>query len=660
MMKALKNTRIHRFTSKCTLPVLGLASLAWYLIRVIPKPSRAAYPCMRAAMPLASGFVLWLIGLLISAFAFMRAKAWLRRSNYLYAGLFAMTGFVTLVLFQDHSTQARSDFATMYLEPNRPIGEAKGIFPGRVVWVYDPDATNESCIPGRYGHGWFLNENNDQQVIDEMVSGGIRSLTAAATDSAAWENIFRYYNQNAGKGDVGYADNEIIFVKINVTSSWSGNINLTDFTKIQNQWYGISETSPHLVLSVLRQLVYVVGVPQQNIYIGDPMKHIYKHCYDLWHAEFPDVHYLDQSETHGGREKVKPSNSAVIYYSDRGKVLREGTWEDASAGDPIYEDHFYTIFEEMDYMINLPTLKAHKHAGMTAFAKNHFGSHTRPDAKHLHNGLVAPEQYNPRRAGYGLYRVQVDLLSHELIGEKNLFYMMDGLWAADYEIGVPRKFMMAPFNDDWMSSIFVSFDPVAIESVGFDFLRTEFTADRGLETYPQMEGVDDYLHQAADSTTWPDSIYYDPENDGVLIGSIGVHEHWNNADDKQYTRNLGTGEGIELMYLDNQTTTLTDETSNTLRQFNLMGNYPNPFNASTVIEYEVGQAAKIRLEIYNLLGMKIRILEAAEKPAGRYSAFWNGCDQNGMPVGSGTYFYRLSFLNRNEVYSISRKMILIK
>ena len=53
----------------------GFAALVWFLIRVIPKPSRAAYPCQRAAFPLASGFVIWMVGL----FCF---KGLHRRSRY--------------------------------------------------------------------------------------------------------------------------------------------------------------------------------------------------------------------------------------------------------------------------------------------------------------------------------------------------------------------------------------------------------------------------------------------------------------------------------------------------------------------------------------------------------------------------------------------------
>jgi hypothetical protein len=196
-------------------------------------------------------------------------------------------------------------------------------------------------------------------------------------------------------------------------------------------------------------------------------------------------------------------------------------------------------------MINIPMLKGHKRAGVTMFAKNHYGSHTRSDAKHLHMGLVAPDEMGTipanERHGYGLYRIQVDIMSHSLLGKKNLIYIMDALWATDYELDQPLKWQMPPFNTTYMSSVFVSFDPVAIESVGYDFLRSEFTIARGAGTYVQMEGVDDYLHQAADSLNWASGIKYDPDSTGVHIASLGTHEHWNNATDMQYTRNLGTG-----------------------------------------------------------------------------------------------------------------------
>src|SRR4030042_3517359 len=58
-------------------PILGLFSLIWFLIRVIPKPSRATYPCQRFAAPFASGFVIWIAGMIGSVLAYRRAKRFL-------------------------------------------------------------------------------------------------------------------------------------------------------------------------------------------------------------------------------------------------------------------------------------------------------------------------------------------------------------------------------------------------------------------------------------------------------------------------------------------------------------------------------------------------------------------------------------------------------
>jgi hypothetical protein len=639
-------------------PLVGLLALAWILIRVIPKPSRINYPCVRAAMPFAAGFIGNIVVFIISAIAFFKLRKSLFKYQFIVAALLVTVTVGGTYYFDNVSDQVPV-YPTLKLEPNQPMGEAKGIFPGRVVWVHDPDATNEDCSPNNFGDGWFLNKNNDQDVIDRMLSDGLKSLTGASSDSSAWDSIFIYYNRNKGKGEVGYNTDEKIFIKINATSGWFGNFSPFDLSKTNNNYYGVSETSPQLVLSVLRQLVNVVGVPQDKIYIGDPMKHIYKHIYDLWNAEFPDIHYLDHDGyTNLGREGVAVSSTALIYYSDRGTILRTNVWNNNEPGDdPVTEDHLYTILEDAEYMINIPTLKGHKRAGITAFAKNHFGSHTRGDAAHLHNGLVAPTELpNVSRPGYGLYRVQVDLMGHEILGGKNLLYLMDALWSADQEISFPKKFTMEPFNTDWMSSIFLSLDPVAIESVGYDFLRTEFTTERpnlgdGAGTYIQMNGADDYLRQAADSANWPDDIVYDPENDGTPIASLGVHEHWNNSIDMQYSRNLGTGNGIELIKVNTPTSVIANN-SEIVNDYKLYQNYPNPFNPSTTIAYTLKKSSNLKLSVYDVTGKLVDIIVNNEyKPAGAYEVKYNA-----GKLSSGIYF----LLMETDNFQSSIKMILLK
>jgi len=99
----------------------------------------------------------------------------------------------------------------------------------------------------------------------------------------------------------------------------------------------------------------------------------------------------------------------------------------------------------------------------------------------------------------------------------------------------------APFNDDWSSSLFASQDPVAIDSVGFDFLWAEWDED------PRRSWADDYLEEAAMANDPISGTFYDPDGNGTSLQSLGVHEHWNNPRDKQYSRNLGKNEGIELV-----------------------------------------------------------------------------------------------------------------
>jgi hypothetical protein len=583
-------------------------------------------------------------------FSFKKARQYFLKAQYAIALILLLSGLTVAVFMMSNSSTASyssSTYNNLLTGPidsaNHPIGIAKGIFPGRVVWVHNPDATNENCVVDDPNHGYFMSENMNQAEVDKMLSAALDSLTGKTSDSAAWSAIFKYHNAARGKGAVDYKQGEKIFIKTNATSAM--HVSPVDLTS--TSYHGVCETSIAPVHAVLRQLVNVVGVAQSDIYVGDPIKHIYKHLYDVWHSEFPDVHYLDHNDySYLGREEAVPSTTAKIYYSDKGTILR------TPEGDTVYYDYLYSIFEDAEYILNIPVLKGHQRAGMTMFAKNHFGSHTRDFASHLHEGLVSP--WGPgdlRRTGYGLYRVQVDMMSHELLGDKNLVYIMDALWASDWELNKPVKWEMAPFNNDYTSSIFVSLDPVAIESVGYDFLRSEFTTESGKDSSVQMLGVDDYLHQAADSANWPQGIRYDPNNDGVYIASLGVHEHWDNSTDKKYTRNLETGNGIELVDVEQTTATKIIDREYNPEYFQLYQNYPNPFNPVTTITFSIPSRSFVSLKIFDALGKEVANLISSELSKGTYSQQWSADG-----IASGVYFYRL----QAGSYAETKKLILLR
>jgi flagellar hook assembly protein FlgD len=69
--------------------------------------------------------------------------------------------------------------------------------------------------------------------------------------------------------------------------------------------------------------------------------------------------------------------------------------------------------------------------------------------------------------------------------------------------------------------------------------------------------------------------------------------------------------------------------------------YPNPFNPRTTIAYELAEAATVELAIFDLRGRLIRALAAGPQSRGRYEATWNGCDNTGRAMATGTYFCRL-------------------
>ncbi len=88
----------------------------------------------------------------------------------------------------------------------------------------------------------------------------------------------------------------------------------------------------------------------------------------------------------------------------------------------------------------------------------------------------------------------------------------------------------------------------------------------------------------------------------------------------------------------------------------LYQNYPNPFNAQTRIRFELAWAGRVRLEIFDMVGRKIRTLVNDEKSAGQHAVVWDGTDAGGHPAPSGVYVLKLSS-NRDMQF---RKTMLLK
>jgi hypothetical protein len=94
-----------------------------------------------------------------------------------------------------------------------------------------------------------------------------------------------------------------------------------------------------------------------------------------------------------------------------------------------------------------------------------------------------------------------------------------------------------------------------------------------------------------------------------------------------------------------------DENRELPSETSLLGNYPNPFNAQTTINFNLPEAGAVNLSVYNLMGQKVVTLIDSELPAGEHSVIWDGSN-----AASGVYFYKLQI--GDEV--TTRKMNLLK
>jgi streptogramin lyase len=92
------------------------------------------------------------------------------------------------------------------------------------------------------------------------------------------------------------------------------------------------------------------------------------------------------------------------------------------------------------------------------------------------------------------------------------------------------------------------------------------------------------------------------------------------------------------------------------KDFRVHQNLPNPFNAATVIQYDLPQPVKVKVEIYNIRGQKVRTLLDEFQEAGYKSVLWDGADEDGAGIASGVYFYRLEAGDRVSV----RRMTLLR
>ena len=533
--------------TKLWFPLVGLMAIVWFLIRVIPKPSRATYPCQQVAAGIGGSFLIYLISIISSLSIYQQIKKRINKPIALvfiscFALIISLSWVIAASLKEVNPEDSFVMVSTHPEGPNEPMGVGKGIFPGRVVWVRD---TASTLWDGEEDSWWDDNHTN-QKIVSQMFSKMLKTYTGKEDEKTSWNEIFKYYNKSHNRGDFSYKPGEKIVIKIN-----------SNHDKTSYEWDNEAHPSPAVIYALVSQLIDVVGVSGNDITIAEPTQIIGNPVYDKIRnnpgAEYQKVWFAEKRAGDAPqRIFASPDSTNRIYFTILDTV--KNTFSEKIC---YYLPKCYT---DATYIINLAILRGHRVFGVTMNSKNHFGSIYWPereqylpgDFSNLHK-LKLPSEIRLHSFALWDYHITNKLgqpsfsptiLGHKSLGGKELLYLIDGIFTSKRNETGMIKF--TTLDNDWCSSIFVSQDPVAIQSVGTDILCDEPNITDHNPSF--TVNLDNFLIESALAGNPPSGFKYDPEDDGeYLKESLGVHEHWNNSKDRKYSRNLGKENGIELI-----------------------------------------------------------------------------------------------------------------
>lgn len=479
--------------------LIGIVSLIWLIWRTGSKPSRITYPCQKTASAnvllfLVLPFALFLHKFRRHIYKFLTKKQWIPFT--VIAGISLMiisTTVLSISVYQHYKTKAYYQS----ISKGGPIG--KIIIPGtiagsttllttphamainsphRVVSVHSTDATSWSFSCPDLGpcSDYYGDDSNvNQAVVNEMLESGMKRLTGTSSLQASWNEILPNYQSG-----------ETIAVKVNFNDSTWGGGGISGYG--DNDSY--VDALPQVANAMIKGLK-TIGVAEKDILIYDASRYITDRFRDR--INYSGISYFDSSGN--GSDVKKTYFTKSVNFSASGY---SGSHE------------FCDVLVNADYVINMPIMKKHGAAGITLSSKNHLGSINR--ISNMHDYIYPDESHYSSNVN-----PLVDMNKNSYIEDKTVLIIGDALYGTRRGNNEPPKRWQS-FGDDSPNMLFVGVDPVAIDSVMFDYLEREKSAKSGSE---------DVLIVAANA-------------------GLGVHERWNNDNDREYTGGLNGIDYIEI------------------------------------------------------------------------------------------------------------------
>jgi uncharacterized protein (DUF362 family) len=385
-------------TSRIFLTLVGFIALIWFLIRVIPKPQRASYPCQKAAFPLASAFVIWVSGTLLSKRLFKKAGETIKDHHLPKAILLTVAAvfifFASVFIIQMHDSVVSA------------IDQAR-------VWKSASDLRNVETI------------TTESQIIDpHAIVGIVRSSKANATEIEMTEvdEMIRQAVKLAGGFDSLIHEGDTVVLKPNVISS-----------KIQNGSVPFPD-SANGIATDYRVIQVVVNMVREKNATGK-----------IFMVEGSGYGYTRANMNAIGYNKIKGldaiiclDDTTVAWYNYSSPYIVKRS---LPAGKNLYSstNQYYLnkIYYNAQVLISLPCLKTHFLTGVTGSIKN-VGIGATP-TKIYGNGTSSPGDDQPGRwnhidhGDFLTQTVPLDKWIHDFYLCRPVDYViMDGLQGAQY------------------------------------------------------------------------------------------------------------------------------------------------------------------------------------------------------------------------------------
>jgi len=655
-IKIIENLKKSKINSKIIFFTLGFLSTLWFLIRVIPKPSRATYPCMQATAPYMAGFVLWLTSIFSSSLFLVKFRRNLNKKRWTYAALF-LSLFSLGILINITSSPTQDIFAKLdsherviWDKANRMIG-----IDGNMISEFDEVAIVKS----------------DKELASEIDINDIELMVRQAIELAGGiSNI-------VSNGDYVVLKPNLVALPPTPTPEY------VQISGMATDWR---------VTKAVAKIVREIN-PDGKIYIiessaTNSTREVLNY-YNYTADNFPEVNQIVALEDScGGFEDYTDNNLQTVLLEDSIRLYPD-------EAKPNLSPEFYInkIYNNADVVISIPVLKNHKLTIITGGVKNvaigttppniygmsetFFGKWTKIDHsweninKWIHDyyllkpvdftvidGLqgfdhgptgddeltMEEMQHNMRLIIAGKKALSVDAVCGNIMSlDPSFSNYMVYLDNETYDVGTidSRFIRIKGVRIDEIREVFPHNTEIVNEAIYTDYTPPQMTA-----SFPEINNNSITFEIESNS----DLNKLELEVNGVLTDQICIGDF--STVTFEVDEILLPIDNVKLSGFDNffnKTSIIyehlgVNETTTTAK---LQQNYPNPFTQSTNISFILIEPIYVRLYVSDVNGRLIQSIVNNNLPIGNHKYTW------GSSASSGTYVLTLEV----EGKKISKQMI---